>query len=167
MTKIKYTKDILEPIVAKSKSYAEVIRSFKLKPSGGTYTNFRKIIRDYDLDVSHFTGQGWAKGLTSSSNESIRRVRDKISFSDSEILCEFSPPSIRSSRIKTLMLKNGSKYRCHEESCDIIDEWNGKKLTLHIDHINGITSDNRLSNLRFLCPNCHQQTPTWGRKKRG
>ncbi len=40
----------------------------------------------------------------------------------------------------------------------------GEKITLQIDHINGINSDNRLENLRFLCPNCHTQTETYGSK---
>lgn len=45
-----------------------------------------------------------------------------------------------------------------------IDSWNGKKLSLELDHINGINNDNRLENLRFLCPNCHSQTSTYGSK---
>jgi RNA polymerase subunit RPABC4/transcription elongation factor Spt4 len=40
-------------------------------------------------------------------------------------------------------------------------EWNGKVLTLQVDHINGVNDDHRLENLRFLCPNCHSQTPTY------
>lgn len=40
-----------------------------------------------------------------------------------------------------------------------------KPITLHLDHINGVHNDNRFENLRFLCPNCHQQTDTWGNKK--
>ena len=36
-----------------------------------------------------------------------------------------------------------------------ITEWNGKTLSLELDHINGVNNDNRLENLRFLCPNCH------------
>ena len=43
--------------------------------------------------------------------------------------------------------------------------WCNKRITLHLDHINGISNDNRKENLRFLCPNCHQQTDTWGNKK--
>jgi hypothetical protein len=44
----------------------------------------------------------------------------------------------------------------------IIDVWNNKKLVLHIEHINGISNDNRIENLCFLCPNCHSQTDTYG-----
>lgn len=42
--------------------------------------------------------------------------------------------------------------------CDILPSWNGKSLTLQLDHRNGIYNDNRLTNLRLLCPNCHSQT---------
>jgi 5-methylcytosine-specific restriction endonuclease McrA len=49
-------------------------------------------------------------------------------------------------------------YKCGV--CDI-DTWLDKKISLHLDHINGINGDNRLENLRFLCPNCHSQTETY------
>ena len=47
-----------------------------------------------------------------------------------------------------------------------ISEWNGKKLSLHLDHINGENGDNRIENLRFLCPNCHSQTSTYAGKNK-
>ena len=51
------------------------------------------------------------------------------------------------------------EYKC---SCCGISSWNGKTLSLELDHINGVNNDNRLENLRFLCPNCHSQTNTYG-----
>lgn len=50
--------------------------------------------------------------------------------------------------------------------CGIGPEWCGKRLTLEMDHINGVHTDNRLENLRMLCPNCHSQTWTYGNKTR-
>ena len=47
-----------------------------------------------------------------------------------------------------------------------IDEYNGKQLSLELDHINGIRHDHRVDNLRLLCPNCHSQTKTYRKKKR-
>lgn len=43
--------------------------------------------------------------------------------------------------------------------------WQGKPLVLQLDHVNGCNTDNRIENLRLLCPNCHTQTETWGRKR--
>jgi len=50
-------------------------------------------------------------------------------------------------------------FRCAE--CDNVGEWRGRPLTLQLDHVNGIYNDNRLENLRWLCPNCHSQTETF------
>lgn len=53
--------------------------------------------------------------------------------------------------------------RCRE--CGLM-EWLGEPLTVQIDHVNGIRDDHRLENLRMLCPNCHSQTDTYGRRNR-
>ncbi len=57
-------------------------------------------------------------------------------------------------------LDTGIEEICVE--CGSGTEWQGKALTLHLDHKNGRRADNRLENLQFLCPNCHTQTPTYG-----
>lgn len=61
-----------------------------------------------------------------------------------------------------IIKNNLMEYKC--AICGNTGEWNGKKLVLQLDHINGDRFDNRLENLRFLCPNCHSQTETFGSK---
>lgn len=63
---------------------------------------------------------------------------------------------------KRLIAERLIKYQCNE--CDNTGEWNGDVLVLHLDHANGNNKDNRIENLRFLCPNCHSQTETYGGK---
>lgn len=78
---------------------------------------------------------------------------------------------LRALLVKGVSRPNGLKERLLAEGafleacagCGIGPEWNGRPLTLHLDHINGDPTDNRLNNLRLLCPNCHNQTPTFGR----
>ncbi len=53
------------------------------------------------------------------------------------------------------------------EGCGTSGSWNGKSLTLHVDHIDGNSDNNNTNNLRLLCPNCHSQTETYGSKGMG
>lgn len=66
------------------------------------------------------------------------------------------------SRIRNRIIENNLlPQQCSK--C-FITHWLGEKITLHLDHINGINNDNRLDNLRFLCPNCHSLTDTFAGK---
>lgn len=60
---------------------------------------------------------------------------------------------------KTIIRDRLIPYQC--QSCGNSGEYNGQPLSLHLDHINGNKKDHTLSNLRFLCPNCHSQTDTY------
>ncbi len=74
----------------------------------------------------------------------------------------FTSGSSRCDMKKRIIRDKLVEYKC---LCGNQGEWNGKRLVLQLDHINGVRNDNRLVNLRFLCPNCHSQQPTTSRRK--
>lgn len=76
----------------------------------------------------------------------------------SEILVENSKHTNNYSLKKRLVREGILEYEC---KCGNIGEWNGRILTLQLEHKNGINNDNRIENLEFLCPNCHSQTLTY------
>jgi len=106
-----------------------------------------------DLDVSHMTGKGWARGTTGVTSHP--RPLEEILVKDSAYQ--------NVSKLRERLIRAGLKERrC--ERCGI-DEWHGHRVPLELDHINGDRRDNRLANLRILCPNCHSQTETWCARK--
>ncbi len=159
----KYTKEFLEPIIMSSHSKAEVISKLGWGISGGSYRAIKTAIVKFNINTDHFTGSRWNKGLTVNEHASIRKYRDSRRVSNSEVFCENSR-LCHGPRISKRLIELGWEYAC--QHCGI-NKWLGNEITLHLDHINGNHTDNRFENLRFLCPNCHQQTNNWGNKKAG
>jgi hypothetical protein len=163
MRKSKYTKELLEPLVNQSLSLANVIRQLGLRLTGGNYRMISSRVRFLGISMDHFKGSNWAKGESADTNEGLKKMQIKNSFSNEVVFSENSP-LVGGTKLRKRLLALGWKHICVH--CGI-SEWNGKPLRLHLDHINGIRNDNRFENLRFLCPNCHQQTETWGNKNGG
>ena len=130
-----------------------------LKRTGGNYQNIRGYINHHQLDNSHWTGMLWSKGKTAATDPRIAAQAKKITTPDEKVFVIDS--TYASGRLLKRLLRRGWENKC--KICGLL-EWQGKPIRLHVDHINGHHYDHRLTNLRILCPNCHQQTETWGNK---
>ncbi|WEB42407.1 HNH endonuclease [Streptomyces yunnanensis] len=153
----KWTKEILEPVVALSTSVNEVVRRLGLECVGGHQTNIARRIKAYGIDTSHFSTVVRTENMR--YNQRRRTAR--------EILVEATSAHatrIPNSRLKRAMCELGVAERC--ALCGIEPVWQGEPLPLEVDHIDGNWRDNRIENLRFLCPNCHATTDNYrGRGK--
>lgn len=137
----KYTKEFLAPIVKTAKSMTNLLQLLGLSPSGGSFRGISQRVKEYELDTSHFIGQGWASGKTKHDNKSIKEVSDKTRTPDSEVFKENS--WFPSFRLYKRLLELG-----HDPICLIcgLRDWNNSPIRLHVDHINGNHTDNRLTN---------------------
>ena len=160
----KYTKEWLEELCKNSYSLAEVLRKAGRKPGGGSQTTLKKKIEEFNIDTSHFTGQLWNKGKTKENDERIaQQSSNQEKYSLEEIFIENSPVTQKVMR-GYVERHNLLEYKCVNCGCD--GNWQGGLISLEIDHINGNNKDNRLSNLRYLCPNCHALTDTYRGKNK-
>ena len=97
------------------------------------------------------------------SGKGINKDMSSVSIPLNEIL-EGNHPSYQTYKLKNRMLKEGILDNICSE-CGI-SEWNGKSISLELDHIDGVRTNHKLENLRLLCPNCHSQTDTYRSKNR-
>lgn len=111
------------------------------RPTISKYLNLLNIKVNFKVSSKNYVGKGY----------------------DIEKILEGKYPQYPTSKLRKRLIEGGYKEnKC--EICGCPGEWNGKPLTLQVDHINGINNDHRLKNLRLLCPNCHSQTKTFGSK---
>ena len=103
--------------------------------AGGSYHVVKKYLQEYQIDTSHWTGQGWSKG---------QQLKDWSQYN-----------SYKSSK-KHLITERS--HRC--ELCGLTD-WRESSIPLEVHHKDGNRTNNEYDNLQLLCPNCHALTDTW------
>lgn len=149
----RYSEADVRAAIASACSLTEALRLLGLRPAGGNHQTLRRLIERYDISIEHF-GPGWIR----------RGPRDGGPIPLDQVMVEHSTYSRK--RLKQRLYDTGLKpRRC--ELCGQGELWHGRLMSLILDHINGVPTDNRLGNLRVVCPNCAATLDTHcGRKNR-
>lgn len=158
----KYTKEIIEKAVKNSKCYADVMRNVGIIPQAGNFKNIKKHIEFYKVDVSHFLSPGELSVIRISQGKNLppnhyakKNVSEYFKIGN----------SVKGERLKKGLFEEGYKEKkC--EKCGQNEDWYGEKIVLILDHVNGNHFDNRLENLRILCPNCDSTLDTYCSRNR-
>lgn len=148
LRKRNWTDEQLAGAVKSSSTMMDVMRKLGLKPYAGNNKQLKQRCALLNIDLSHFTGMGHG------------RTVPRTKRATEHILIENSPATQRSVKLRVLR-ERLLPYKC--AICSAEPMWMGASLTLVLDHISGDNSDCRLQNLRFLCPNCNSQQPTFCR----
>jgi hypothetical protein len=138
--KSRYTEQQVREAVASARSLAEALRILGLRAAGGNHRTLHRLIERYGISTDHMDPR-WA----------LRRPRRESATPLTEILVEGS--TYHRGHLKQRLYDEGVKARrC--ELCGQGEEWHGESMALILDHINGVPTDNRIENLRIVCPNC-------------
>lgn len=149
-----WTLEQLREAVLSSTSYRQVLKCLDLQQAGGNYQQLKKYIAENNLSTRHFKGRAWNKGMIGIG---------KPLYSMDEILVRNS--LYQSHKLKIRLFQDSlKKPQC--ELCGWAKRADDGRLPLELDHINGDRNDNRLENIRILCPNCHSLQPTHRAKNR-
>jgi hypothetical protein len=143
----KLDKSKLQELLDTSNTIAEVLVKIGISLHGNNYKELKNRVIKESLSLELLNG-----------NRKVKSSGGYKTSSTNDIFTESSAIS-RSTVKKRLIKENLIEYKC--SMCCNKGKWNNQELVLQLDHINGINTDNRIENLRFLCPNCHTQTDTF------
>jgi len=141
----KFSNDEIKKILCESKSFREVLSKIGYSSNGsGGYSLVRQQLKKRNILIPKYHHYGSGK--------------INYTYSMNEILIKDSRYTNRAVLKKRLVSEGLLEYTCR---CGNTGSWEGKSLSLQLEHKNGVNNDNRLENLEFLCPNCHSQSKTF------
>jgi len=144
-------KEILENLIKESRTYTETLKKLGLRAAGGNFKTLKNNIEKYKLDVTHFD----AANVRKEKLGDYQKLFIKKELSE----CLIENSTYNRCQLKERLYNEGFKEKkC--ELCGQDENWNGGKMSLILDHINGVWNDNRIENLRIVCPNCNATLPT-------
>jgi len=147
----RWTKEKILNACYNSSSKGDVLEKLGVSRKSGNYQTLYRYCDKFGIDIHSI------KYINFSGGSNYKKLTIDEMFTENSLI---SGKMIK----KNVISNNLIPYKC--EKCKNNGEWQGQKLSLQLDHINGKPNDNRLENLRFLCPNCHSQTPTFSGKNK-
>ena len=149
--------DDFRKLVARCFTITAILSEFGMQNKGGNARTLTERLEHLGIDYSHIP-----RGKCAGNTAMVRAFRKRYSLTE---VCVKGSKYSRSSLKRRLIDSGELVNECSE--CGQESEWNGKNLVLVLDHKNGVSDDNRKSNLRLLCPNCNSQQSTFsGRNAR-
>ena len=149
----KYTEELLNDAVQHSTSVAGVLRYLGIGQAGGTHAHISRMIKRFGIDTSHFVRF---------RNGSHHR---RLTPADIWVRIPFGSKRTKPYLLRRAMIESGIEHAC--QLCGNAGAWRDQPLTLDVDHIDGDYHNTLPENVRFLCPNCHSQTPNFAGRSRG
>lgn len=139
--------ELIKEVIKSSNNKTDVLEKLNLKNNGGNYNTLSHFIQSNNIDISHFTPK------------IPRKSSDFVTYPNIEVVLIKGSPYKSTNSLKSRLYNENLKSRICE-LCGQDEHWQGKKMALILDHINGDRHDNRIENLRIVCPNCNATLET-------